>query len=151
MKNKILEEIKIRKEIYETSPADMISAFNREIETEKEYNGRQLLELLQNADDEQSDEVKIELNTTDKILTIANRGTSCTPFSFDGIRSLMISNLSSKTTKKFIGNKGLGFRSIINWSKKITISSNGLDIIFSRDYNAPHKPDHLIQFSYSKC
>jgi hypothetical protein len=133
MKNKILQEIETRKEIYKTSPADMISAFNREIETEKEYNGRQLLELLQNADDEKSDEVKIELNTDEKILTIANRGTSCIPFSFDGIRSLMISNLSSKTTKKFIGNKGLGFRSIINWSEKISINSNGLDITFSRD------------------
>jgi hypothetical protein len=45
----------------------------------------------------------------------------------------MISNLSSKTTKKFIGNKGLGFRSIINWSEKIIIGSNGLNISFSRD------------------
>lgn len=111
----------------------MISAYNREVETEKEYNGRQLLELLQNADDERSDEVMIELDTHKQILTIANRGKFCTPFSFEGIRSLMISNLSSKTTKKFIGNKGLGFRSIINWSKEITINSNGLNIVFSRD------------------
>jgi len=133
MKNSILQEIETRKEIYKTSPSDMISAFNREIETEKEYNGRQLLELLQNADDEQSDEVKIELSIENKTLVIANRGTLCTPFSFDGIRSLMISNLSSKTTKKFIGNKGLGFRSIINWSEKITINSRGLDITFSRE------------------
>ena len=110
-----------------------ISAYNREIETEKEYNGRQLLELLQNADDEKSDEVKIELDTEKQVLSIANRGEACTPFSFEGIRSLMISNLSSKTTKKFIGNKGLGFRSIINWSSKITINSNGLDITFSRE------------------
>jgi len=111
----------------------MISAYNREIETEKEYNGRQLLELLQNADDEKSDEVKIELDTEKQVLSIANRGEACTPFSFEGIRSLMISNLSSKTTKKFIGNKGLGFRSIINWSSKVTINSNGLDITFSRE------------------
>ena len=41
----------------------MISAYNREVETEKEYNGRQLLELLQNADDERSDEVQIALDT----------------------------------------------------------------------------------------
>lgn len=45
----------------------------------------------------------------------------------------MISDLSSKVKKKYIGNKGLGFRSIINWSEKIIINSNGLDIIFSRD------------------
>ena len=36
MKTKILQEIQKRKEIYQTSPADMISAYNREIETEKE-------------------------------------------------------------------------------------------------------------------
>jgi len=133
MKNKILEEIEKRKEIYKKSPSDMISAYNREIETEKEYNGRQLLELLQNADDEKSDEVLIELDTQKNILTISNRGSSCKSFSYEGILSLMISNLSSKTTKKFIGNKGLGFRSIINWSDEITINSNSLDVIFSRE------------------
>ena len=111
----------------------MISAYNREVETEKEYNGRQLLELLQNADDEKSDEVLIELNTEQNRLTISNRGTACSSFSYEGILSLMISNLSSKTTKKFIGNKGLGFRSIINWSERITINSDNLDIIFARE------------------
>lgn len=111
----------------------MISAYNREIETEKEYNGRQLLELLQNADDESSKEVRIELDTTNNTLTISNRGENekCTPFSLKGIRSLMISNLSTKTSKKYIGNKGLGFRSIINWSDKISINSKGLNIEFS--------------------
>jgi len=109
----------------------MVSAYNREIETEKEYNGRQLLELLQNADDENSDEVKIELDTQSNQLSIKNRGCGCTAFSAKGVRSLMISNLSSKTSKKYIGNKGLGFRSIINWSENITIRSNALSIEFS--------------------
>jgi len=110
----------------------MIAAYNREVETEKEYNGRQLLELLQNADDEKSDEVLITLDTQKNLLQISNKGRECKPFSYEGIRSLMISNLSSKTTKKFIGNKGLGFRSIINWSEQITINSNNLDLIFSK-------------------
>ena len=131
--NKILQEIQTRKEVYKKSPSDMVSAYERETETEKEYNGRQLLELLQNADDEQASKVLIELDTKKNLLTISNSGDSCTPFSYEGIRSLMISNLSSKTTKKSIGNKGLGFRSIINWSEKITINSAGLDIIFSRE------------------
>lgn len=132
-KKQIEEEIKKRKEIYKSSPSDMISAYNREIETEKEYNGRQLLELLQNADDEKSDEVEIRLDTQSHTLTISNRGDNCTPFSYKGIRALMISNLSPKTNQKFIGNKGLGFRSIINWSDRIIINSNGLDIVFSRE------------------
>jgi len=113
----------------------MVSAYNREIETKKEYNGRQLLELLQNADDERSEEVRIDLDTENNILTISNRGRneSCTPFNAKGIRSLMISNLSTKTSKKYIGNKGLGFRSIINWSEKISINSKNLDIEFSNE------------------
>ncbi len=133
MKKEIELEIQKRKDIYKSSPDDMISAYNRELETEKEYNGRQLLELLQNADDENSDEVYIELNTKNSQLIIANRGTHCKSFSLDGIKSLMISNLSSKVTKKYIGNKGLGFRSIINWSNKVIINSNNLDIIFSKE------------------
>ncbi|MCO7250102.1 DUF3883 domain-containing protein [Pseudoalteromonas sp. Ps84H-4] len=133
IKAEILEEIVRRKEVYKKSPADMISAFNREVETEKEYNGRQLLELLQNADDEKSDEVRIELDTKANLLSIKNRGTGCSAFSSNGIRSLMISNLSTKTSKKFIGNKGLGFRSIINWSESISINSNNLRIEFSNE------------------
>ncbi len=133
IKSKIIQTIEERKKWCKDFPYDMISAYNREIETEKEYNGRQLLELLQNADDENSDEVLIRLDTNKNLLQISNKGENCKPFSYEGIRSLMISNLSSKTTKKFIGNKGLGFRSIINWSEKITINSNNLDIIFSKE------------------
>jgi len=133
MKKQIEEEILKRKNIYKSSPDDMISAYNRELETEKEYNGRQLLELLQNADDQESDEVYIQLDTKNHKLIIRNRGQLCKPFSLDGIKSLMISNLSSKVTKKYIGNKGLGFRSIINWSKSVTINSNNFDIVFSKE------------------
>lgn len=132
IKTEILEEIVRRKDVYKNSPVDMISAFNREVETEKEYNGRQLLELLQNADDENSDEVRIDLDTEKNLLSIKNRGVNCTSFSAKGVRSLMISNLSTKTSKKYIGNKGLGFRSIINWSEKISIRSNNLKIDFSK-------------------
>lgn len=133
MKEDLLKEIEIRKNVYKTSPDDMISAFHRETEVRKEYNGRQLLELLQNADDESSLTVQIELDNTKKTLTILNKGQECKPFSIEGIKSLMISNLSSKLSKrKYIGNKGLGFRSIINWSEEITILSNNLKIQFSK-------------------
>ncbi|MEE2030443.1 hypothetical protein DIKCMJMK_04363 [Shewanella oneidensis] len=133
IKEGIVAEITRRKEVYKKSPADMVSAFNREIETEKEYNGRQLLELLQNADDENSEEVYIELDTERAVLSINNRGINCSSFSADGVRSLMISNLSTKLSKKYIGNKGLGFRSIISWSKHISIRSNDLKLDFSNE------------------
>jgi hypothetical protein len=112
IKNQIIEEIIKRKEVYKKSPSDMVSAYNREIETEKEYNGRQLLELLQNADDENSDEVKIELDTSTNQLSIKNRGSECKAFSAKGIRSLMISNLSTKTSKKYIDLLSIGVRTL---------------------------------------
>ena len=133
MKVKVLELIDKIKDVYVKLPAIMIAAYNREVETKEEYNGRQLLEFLQNADDAFSDEVLISIDTEKNILTIANRGEKCIPFKYKGIRSLMISNLSSKIAKESIGNKGLGFRSVITWSDKITINSNGLNIIFSKE------------------
>ena len=97
----------------------MIASYNGEKETYKGYNGRQLLELIQNCDDEGSDRILLELNQSSCEISISNTGK---PFSEEGYRSLTISNLSAKTSKrKFIGNKGLGFRSVVNWSKEISI------------------------------
>jgi hypothetical protein len=125
----VQEIISKQLETYKISPDNFISAYNRELELTKEYNGRQILELLQNADDAQSDAVLIRLDKAEKILSICNKGDK--PFETDGIKSLMIANLSNKTKIEYIGNKGLGFRSILNWSDKITIRSGGCEIIFS--------------------
>ncbi|WBL22308.1 sacsin N-terminal ATP-binding-like domain-containing protein [Zunongwangia sp. HRR-M8] len=108
---------------------EMVSAYNRELSTTKGYNGRQLLELLQNCDDQASDKVIIELNEKENILSIANLGV---PFSREGYRSLFTSDLSSKVDKKqYIGNKGLGFRSILNWAHQVDIYSNSLRVTYS--------------------
>lgn len=105
-----------------------ISDYRREKEVLKEYNGRQLLELLQNIDDQKSEKALIKLDTTNKILVIANKGK---PFSEGGLKSLMMANLSSKDVT-FIGNKGLGFRSLLNWAGEIYVkSSDTLSIEFS--------------------
>lgn len=114
--------------LYREQPDRMISDFNHERELVCEYNGRQLLELLQNADDEGASKVLIELNADTQTLNISNTGN---PFREKGFKSLMISNLSSKTKARFIGNKGLGFRSIVNWADKVTITSGGLNVEFS--------------------
>jgi len=118
-------------EVYSSDESRMIADFNNERETIKEYNGRQILELLQNADDEESEEVFIKLDTDKKTLTISNNGYNCKPFSAGGIKSLMLPNYSPKKGKKYIGNKGLGFRSIVNWSQQITIYSQDLKMDFS--------------------
>ena len=48
-----------------------------------------------------------------------------------GIKSLMLANLSTKTKINYIGNKGLGFRSILNCAENIIILGNNCRISFS--------------------
>lgn len=133
IKKLVLKEIEEQRNTYKNSWARIVADYDNELETIKEYNGRQILELLQNADDEESEEVLLELDTEKNILIIANKGSNCNPFQIGGIKSLMVSNFSPKTTKKYIGSKGLGFRSIINWSNKITIKSQSVSISFSKN------------------
>lgn len=131
MEKYIQKLIENTKKSYSNDYSFMLSHYNQENETVKGYNGRQLLELLQNCDDEGSKEVLIKLDPIRKQISIHNTGS---PFSEKGYRSLFIPNLSSKTEqKKYIGNKGLGFRSIINWSNAIEIQSNNISLRYSED------------------
>ncbi len=129
-KDKIIELIDQRtKEYSDPSELNRIDAdYKGESKTNNDYRGRQLLELLQNADDAESSEVSIELNERDQLLIISNLGE---PFTSDGIKSLMLANQSPKKLNSLIGDKGLGFRSIINWAEEIRININGLIIRFS--------------------
>ena len=132
MKEYIEQLIRNKKRRYKADYNEMLGEYYREIETVMGYNGRQLLELLQNCDDEGANEVLIKLDKKLQTISISNNGNS--PFSKKGYRSLFIANLSSKTSKrKYIGNKGLGFRSIINWSNAIEIQSNNLSLKYNED------------------
>jgi len=115
-------------ELYIEQPSRMLSDYQRERRNIDDYNGRQLLELIQNADDEGANHVCIILDSKKRTLTVSNTGK---PFSEKGYQSLMLSDLSSKTKESYIGNKGLGFRSIINWSESVCVRSNDLDVTFS--------------------
>jgi hypothetical protein len=94
------------------------------------YNGRQLLEMLQNADDAQTDKILLHLDTENTILTIANNGV---PFDIKGLGSLMLANNSPKNKRDFIGNKGLGFRSILNWVDVVKIKTTTCVLEFSKE------------------
>jgi hypothetical protein len=80
---------------YKNNPKRIRSDYNREIEAIEVYKGRELLELIQNADDELLDDMgrEIKLSFFEDTLTISNNGS---PFSEDGIDSLMYSNISAK-------------------------------------------------------
>lgn len=122
---------KRQRETYREQPNRMVADYKRERQLIGEYNGRQLLEMLQNADDQGSTSVLVRLNEDESTLTIANQGA---PFTAAGIESLMIANLSTKTKARYIGNKGLGFRSILNWADRIKIDSGAVSVTFSEAF-----------------
>ena len=133
MREWLHEEMKRVESTYLKTPQVMTGSYNREKNLKKEYDGRQLLELLQNADDEtenvNSPEILIKLE--DKRLIVANNGN---PFQRKGIRSLIYSDNSPKTmSQRKIGYKGLGFRGLLNWSESIWIWSGDFSLEFSRE------------------
>jgi len=115
-------------------PDRLIADYRREKQISKGYQGREILELLQNANDASADagflgKVCIELYKEGFI--VANTGR---PFTLSGINSLRITDLSPKLRKKkkFIGQKGLGFRAILNWSRQPYITSGHLRLTFGK-------------------
>ena len=134
-----IEQINTTKDVYLRDPNRMFSEYNGEKENVKNYNGRQLLEMLQNAEDAASKakgKKKVLIKLQKNQLIIANTGH---PFSEKGLNSIFLSHLSPKRAaqkqEKPIGNKGLGFRSILSWANKVTIKSHDLCVAFSKEYS----------------
>lgn len=133
LKDFIQNELSKIERSYVDSPEKMVSEYNNEIRNTEEYRGRQLLELLQNADDASvtDKEHSVLISFFDNTLIVANNGEA---FSKAGILSLMYANLSPKFKQQNkIGHKGLGFRSLLSWAKSIYIKSEGLSMKFSRE------------------
>lgn len=130
IKSEVENSIKKRWEGFK-NPNELISWCNIEKQTNQGYNGRQLLELFQNCEDEGASKVKILLDTENCLLEISNDGNK--PFSKKGYDSIFYPGLSSKVSSGYIGNKGLGFRSIINWADEISIISNNFKVVFNPD------------------
>lgn len=125
--------LKERKETYLGAPTLIVQDFQNERKTNSDYDGRQLLELLQNANDAARHGTvgrrRILLRFTENILEIANTGEK---FTVKGIRSILYSDLSSKPFDRTqIGSKGLGFRALLNWAEHLEIHSGELRVAFS--------------------
>jgi hypothetical protein len=120
-------------ESYRVCPDHIASGYHRERTQAREYRGRELLELLQNADDaaEPGRPAKVLLRLEPEGLLVANTG-SC--FSQFGVASLMFPDNSPKllNKKRYIGNKGLGFRSVLSWSPGPFLLSGPLSIGFNQ-------------------
>lgn len=103
----------------------------------KSYHGRELLELIQNADDayigaevdeKNSNNVLIEYKSN--VLRISNKGIT---FDRESVERLSQGNASGKGLQ-YIGNKGVGFRSILNWADEIRIFSADYSFGFSKKF-----------------
>jgi len=121
-------------ENYNRQPAEIIGHYNREASALDGYRGRQLLELLQNADDAGVDTASgctLLLSITRERLVVANTGKAFSP---KGLTSLVVSDCSPKQLDRsiFIGCKGLGFRSVLTWTDQPLVSSGTYDVCFDR-------------------
>ena len=114
---------KIRSFLYELAEgtSNYKSLHNLTEQVEHQYHGRFLIELLQNAHDALSDQqaqdqesrIEIVLDPNDGehgVLYVANDGK---PFTESNFRSLSQLGQSDKDPQESIGNKGIGFRSIL--------------------------------------
>lgn len=130
-------------EEYRRNPRRLISDAGQEASATNDYAGRELLELLQNAGDAATDagiEGRVRIELTETGLLVANTGK---PFSRDGVASLRVAHLSPKRRAKFVGNKGLGFRAVLNWSRFPCILSGNLQLAYSFKF-ARQKQDDLV-------
>ena len=120
-------------------PMRLISDYRREKEITHGYQGREILELIQNGADAAGQarvrgHVRIELSRRGVIA--ANTGL---PFQANGVNSLQTANISPKHHASrggdlVIGNKGLGFRAILNWTSTPMIHSGSLKLAYTQDY-----------------
>lgn len=118
---------------------ELIAENNIEKQDIKGYHGREILELLQNADDAYQKSIDlgnkpdcnlvVKIKYIGNILTVANTGTF---FDKEGIKAIVQGNNSPKTGR-YIGNKGTGFRSVLNWATKVRIFSGEFAIEFSKN------------------
>lgn len=132
MRDKIIAEIAKIKNKYLDSANEIVGDYNRECRITRDYEGRQLYELLQNADDEAANsEGNVKLTFDGRTMTISNTGDA---FSFRGVSSLMHSDSSPKQIHaNKIGCKGLGFRSVLSWASRITVATADFTIQFSKE------------------
>lgn len=131
------ESSKVNKN-YINEPSYLVRDSNVETDTRHDYAGRELLELVQNAADAAANKGgngRVHIKIDASAMYLSNTGQA---FISSGVKSLRIDHLSNKQRsggkKKLIGSKGLGFRSILNWTREPLISSGKLEIAFSRAY-----------------
>lgn len=131
MDNTDVEKIKLEfvKEAI-NSPSLISDLANMEKYISESYDGRSLIELLQNADDAMSTKFYIE-KLNENTFLVANNGRI---FNQEDLISLCRSGASTKKRKEnTIGFRGIGFKSIVNFSNEVHLISGDIRLTFSRE------------------
>lgn len=131
MNNNDVEKIKIEfiKEAL-NSPTLISDLANMEKYISESYDGRSLIELLQNADDAMSTKFYIK-KLNENTFLVANNGRI---FNQEDLISLCRSGASTKKRKgNTIGFRGIGFKSIVNFSNEVHLISGDIRLTFSRE------------------
>lgn len=141
MKAFIENEIESALSVYRIKPGRISADYNIEQAAIQSYQGREIFELIQNADDEMRllkdfSQCNIRISYSDGYLSISNNGE---PFTERGVQSLMLAHDSGKMDishkTPVIGNKGTGFRAVLSWAERIVIHSQDLHIAFSSQHS----------------
>lgn len=128
--DKFLEEAK-------NSPILLNDLSNMEKYISESYFERSLIELLQNADDAGATRFLIN-KLSENVYIIANNGRV---FSKNDLVSLCRSGASTKKRKSgTIGFRGIGFKSVVNFSKEVHLVSGEIETTFSKELTKVEVP-----------
>ncbi len=143
IREKLLEEAK-------SSPNLLSDLAGLENYISESYHNRSFIELLQNADDAQS--TKFKIIKGNGLIYVANNGKKFTQQDFE---SLCRSASSQKVKGETIGYRGIGFKSVVGFSKEIHVLSGDLEITFSKERTKSDIPKAsrvpLIRIPHKLC
>jgi hypothetical protein len=155
-----LERLRRVDDLWSSTVADWEDLAKAEDSVRREYGGRYLLELLQNAHDAIIDEFLahddkdgfpgwkyVHFELTEQSLLIANCGM---PFRDDNIRSICRLHHTTKSTSKQIGHKGIGFKSVLEITETPEVYSDCYAFGFNRQEFASQASKIVGDFSLSQ-
>lgn len=112
------------------SPMLLNDLSNMEKYIAESYSGRSLIELIQNADDAESKRFLYK-SINNNCFLIANDGRV---FNENDLRSLCRSGVSTKKrSNNNIGYRGIGFKSVVNYSEIVHVNSGEIKTTFSKE------------------
>lgn len=136
----LLEDLrKSRLKSYQATPGDIEEHRRAELRVAGDTAGRPLIELIQNADDAMnqfpdSEDNRAKIILQNNKLLVANTGA---PFSDVGVEAICNLDRSPKKDRRItIGNKGIGFKSVLTWTKKPSIHSTTYAFTYDREKSA---------------